>query len=388
MIESLVSYFKSNEKKGEGYAINAEFDHLVVKKADLTAVSYKDQAGIETCLKALAQKGWEATLEDDIITSLQKGQAKITLGFGSQLNFSVKGIKNTKELDKLYLDFLDEVFPLLEEQGNLLLAIGYQPKTKADEIEVIPAQRKELIEKYLKANKKEILDNLKTTAAVKVSVNYFNEEDFQKVIQIAYILQPVMTALFDNSPVYENEDYEKACLKENLYSDFVKQGINILVGEYGYEEYAQGLKNYADFVTEDITAENIKEINPLLNSKITVDEAININAVDSLPYPLNIAYITLWKGLLCDKDNIEPLFEFVHTLKGGDLLAVKEEMQTKGLDAKFGEGTLRDLAKDIFFMSSLKLNKDEKHYLQLIETIIYKNVTAKQITKRQLNKLV
>ncbi|SMB92401.1 Gamma-glutamylcysteine synthetase [Desulfonispora thiosulfatigenes DSM 11270] len=355
MVEKFVEYFNNNEYTGEEFLMNVAFEHFIVKKDTFDRVAPEGDKGVKEVLKELAEKGWKSLNE----VSLEKDNLEVTLGKGNQLKFAVHDFSSLHDLNNEYMKFLDEVFPILEKQGNMLLAVGYHPNSKGENVQ-------------------------SSTASIEISINYANKLDFRKKIQVAYGLQPLLTAMFDNSPIYEGEVYERFSLREKIYEDFVKNGVNILDRNYEYENYANDLINLATKL--GVEASDIDFNNNEINSQITVDNKINLKLVDAIPYPLNMAYVAMVKGLIFDHDNLEALFEFVNALTPECLQQVKKDVLTQSLDAKFGDGSLRDLGKDVIFMANTKLPLDEKKYLKTIDTILYKEVIPKQVTLKQLNK--
>lgn len=99
---------------------------------------------------------------------------------------------------------------------------------------------------------------------------------------------------------------------------------------------------------------------------------------DALPYPLNMAYVALWKGLLYSQDNLDALYEFVLTIKPEEVEKAKEDILKEGIQAKIGDNPLLELAKDLFFMANKELNFFEAPYLQPLEPIIFKSLLPKK----------
>lgn len=111
---------------------------------------------------------------------------------------------------------------------------------------------------------------------------------------------------------------------------------------------------------------------------------MELHFVDALPYPLNMAYVALIKGLMYNADNLNALSEFVTNLSKELQDGLRASVIAEGMEAKFNEGTVREVAKDLYFMATPMLPENEQHYTQPLDAIIFKNICPKNITKRQL----
>ena len=117
--------------------------------------------------------------------------------------------------------------------------------------------------------------------------------------------------------------------------------------------------------------------------KLTAN-GLELHSVDALPYPLNMAYVAMVKGLMYNADNLNALYEFATGLSAELQANLRPGIIAEGMECKFNEGTVREVAKDLYFMSTPPLPEDEQHYTQPLDSIIFKNICPKNITKRQL----
>lgn len=403
--EKLITYFKSGEKQHEQFNVGAEFESLIVNKNDLKSESPK---GMESLLTELAQQGWQS--KNESVLELEKDGTTVTLKPGCQLEVSIKKSTSIRDTDKVYLDFLKDIFPLLEKRNLYMLAVGYQPASKVGEMEDSQKKEHQFITKYIKAQAKYSSNMMKGSAGTQVTIDYAHQDDFRKKFQVAYALSPVMFALFDNSPIFEGEVYSDKCLRRLIGSkcDDNRCGApNIMDRDFGYAAYADflmacppifikdgneyvytGEKTLAEiYQDKEITEEEIQHAITMVCSDIKLNKFIEIRMADALPYPLNIAYVTLWKTLLYSQENLDALYEFTNTITGEDIVKANQDVIKEGLNAKFGQGTLRDLAKDLFFMANNYCLPFEAHYLQPLEALIFKEITPREITLRHLQEI-
>lgn len=328
MVQIVEKNIKINKTPEETFLMEVVCQHFLVKKQDYTEVPFKGEKGIEDTFKRLEKHNWNLVYDQDKLVGLDKNYSQITFGLGGQINFAIENLDDLGKFNLEYFQFLKDIFPILEELGYVLLTIGYLPNKKTDEIE----------------------EGLASTI---ISVLYEDEDDFEKKLRIIHALLPVMNILFDNSPYYQGALYKGRCLRQDILGyDYPKS--------FSYKEYRGS------------------------NKQIIVNKNITIKAADALPYPLNLAYLALWKGLIGNKENVEALIEFINTLTQDEFQKLELLSKVQGLEVKIGEGTLKDLAADLYFIAGSKLNEKEKIFLQPLEAIIFKNILPKEVTLRQL----
>lgn len=410
MKDKIIQYFRSSEKEHDNFKINVDFQHFIVNNKDLKSIDYQGNQGIETLLKQLEGKGWQGIYENEALVGLTKDGSTINLKAGCQLELSIKDTYSIKEVDNTYLKFLQDLFPLLEKNNQHMLAVGYLPASKITDVGLSPEKKYQYLAQYMENRGLSAVQMLKGMAGTCLSFNYAHQDDFRKKIQVAYALHPVMAALFDNSPVFEGQVYEGYSLRSKLQDSWEKdRGTNfdIMKGDLGYDDYAEILlKTPPIFIKEgseyiytgektleelyqdrELTEEVIDHTASMAFFALGLKNCIELRMVDALPYPLNLAYITLWKSLLYNQENLDALYEFTMTISQQEIEKAKEDLIEEGLEAKLGQGTLRDLAKDLFFMAGHRGNPGESHYLQPLEAVIFKEIVPKEITLRHLKEL-
>jgi len=406
--EKLIDYFRAGAKPHDEFTIGAEFEHLLVEKGTLQWVPFFGEKGVESLLKELLTKGWQGDYEGEYLIGLHNENATITLEPGCQLELSVRHTDSLKKINKVYLDFLRDIFPILEERNQVMLNIGYHPVSKISEIEFNPKIRYKYMSEYLKEQGQYAHNMMKGTASTQVTVDYAHQDDFRKKFQVIYVLSPLISALFDNSPIFEGKPYQGHCLRRLIWDNCDDQRCvidDILKSDFGFADYAEfilntppifikenqeyiytGAKTVREIYAEkELTIDALEHVLAMVFPDIRLKNFIEIRMADALPYPLNMAYVALWKGLLYSQDNLDALYEFVLTIKPEEVEKAKEDILKEGIQAKIGDNPLLELAKDLFFMANKELNFFEAPYLQPLEPIIFKKLTPKEVMVKYLN---
>ena len=99
-----------------------------------------------------------------------------------------------------------------------------------------------------------------------------------------------------------------------------------------------------------------------------------------------MAYVALLKGIFNHKEHMDDIVDSFKELTEIQLMELKRSICTEGLDAKFGEGTLLDYAKDLYFMVMPTMEPLEQHYIQPLDMVLFKGAIPKKVLARQLMK--
>jgi len=128
---------------------------------------------------------------------------------GAQLELSTQHTSTLAEMEQTYKNFVYDLLPWLHDQQQLLIALGYQPYSKIEDIPFIPKQRYVFMSDYLIQKNKYALNMMKGTASTQLTLDYLNEEDYIKKFQVACYLSPLLAILTDNSPIFEGQRYSQ-----------------------------------------------------------------------------------------------------------------------------------------------------------------------------------
>lgn len=405
--ERIVECLKKNEAIHEDFQIGVSFGHFLVNREDLKAVPFDGENGIESLLEYLTRDNWEGLYEGEALIGAQKENATVLVQAGGQIEVQIAKTSSLKVIDKTYLEFLQTLGSELEARNQLLLSIGYQPVSKAKEIETVPMAKAQLLAEALKEDEA-ALQTLKAAAKTVVVLDYAHSDDLEKKYRVAHTLAPVFAALLDNVPVLDGTEYDKfaagIALNDAMKTPLANVG-NIMSGHsFKYAQYANFVASAPAVAVEDgeaivatdktneevydeqrVSDDQVAGILDMVMPEIKLTEkGLELHFVDALPYPLNMAYVAVIKGLFYNIDNLNALQEFMNGLSQEVRDGLRASVVAEGTAAKISEGTVMDVAKDLYFMSTPPLPEEEQHYTQPLDAIIFKNICPKKVTKRQL----
>lgn len=409
-VEEIVKYIRDGEKKEEDFKIGIEFEHFVIYKDTFKTVSYYGENGVAETLKDLGKNGWNSRYEGEYILELGKDNKTVTLEPGSQLELSLTADISIKNIEKGYLEFLKELLPILDSKNQALIAVGYHPVTKIDEIKLLPKKRYDYMFEYFKKRGSHAHNMMKGTAALQVSMDYKDEEDYKKKFRVTNVLSPILYSLFENAVFFEGEKYEKHNLRAFIWKncDTNRSGVaeGALDENFGYESYAKYILNRPPIITikkgkleftdeklvrevfnpEDYEKEELEHMLTMFFPDVRTKKFIEIRMMDSIPYPLNFAVIALWKGLLYNKENLEKVYEYTKDINIEDIEKTKEEMFDLGLNAHYKDKTILEVGKWLVSLAKDGLNDDEVSYIYPLEGMVSEDTNPYKITEGMLVK--
>ncbi|MBP2642605.1 MAG: Glutamate--cysteine ligase [Firmicutes bacterium] len=407
-INRIVEILKSGEKHKLQGKLGVEIEHIVVNKVTWDSVTFYQEDGIETLLKKLSKFGYEPKFEDNYLVGLENEDSVITLEPGGQLEISIRPCSTLKEIETLYFNFLEQVIPIVEEQNQYLMAIGYHPKSKIKDIPFNPKERYHLMSEYFLSKGKYAHHMMKGTAALQVSIDYSDEKDFIKKLRVAYFLSPLLAVISDNAPIFEGEIYPKNSLRSLIWenTDSMRCGIipGVMDKEFGYEEYAKYILNVEPIFiikNDQMIAVHHKKTTEILDEyELSVEELahictmvfpdvrgkryLEIRVGDSLPYPYSFSYIALIKGLFYNEAALTELYRLSQGVDSNIQQKNRDAVRQNGLSAMFSATTVSKFLPFLFELAQNGLPEHERHYVQPLEAMILSQNNALMLAKEKL----
>ncbi|KAB3540984.1 glutamate--cysteine ligase [Alkaliphilus pronyensis] len=408
-INSICDILKSGEKPPTNHKIGVEFEHIIVEKNSFKSINYYQDEGIETILKKMLPKGYTPKYENSNLLGLENHIGAITLEPGGQLELSVKSCMDIKEIEEYYMKFLGDIIPILEEQKQLLMAIGYHPKTRIKDIPFNPKKRYQYMSNYFEGRGKYPHNMMKGTASLQVVIDYRNEEDFIRKYKVANLLSPLLSLASDNAPVFEGEIFNKNSIRSIIWDNTDSKRGGLLAGamdkDFGYKKYAEYILNTPpifiikdnqliltnDLKTEDLmdmydlTTAEIEHIMSMVFPDVRPRKYIELRMGDSLPYPLNLGYVALIKGLFYNEDSLNYLYSLAEETDDQQLGAYRRNVIDKGFNGMFRGKRINEVLPLIVDLAKKGLGKEEKAYLDAIEEMVlqFKNpaIISKELIK-------
>lgn len=392
--EKIASYIREGEKDPKDFKMGIEMERFLVDAESLESKGYFSKAGVEDLFSEIEDLGFEPHREGDHILTLTKDDFTVTTEPAAQVEISIEKKKSLKELDQAYKEIMGLLVPVIEKRGQRLLTLGYHPKTKVDQIEILPKGRYKFMYSYFErqegATGKYMM---KGTASTQTSIDFSSEEDFKKKYFLASALSPIFYSIFDNAPIFEGRPYNKRNLREYIrqycdkrrssvypfafdpdlsyarYAQEILETDSIFIEEDG-EDISTDQTPFSEIFDRDSSEEMIFHALSIVRPDVRLKRYIEIRMPDSIPYPLNFSFLALVKGIFYDEENLDLAYEKYASMTYKKYLALREACMAEGIFARLDGRPVYDHALDLISLAKNGLCEEEAAFLDPLEEIL------------------
>ena len=201
--DDLVAWMAAGGKPAEAWRIGVEHEKFPFAKSDLTPVPYEGLRGIRALLEGLRERlGWRRIEDDGKLIGLleAEGGAAISLEPGGQFELSGAPLASVHGVAAELDAYLRRAHAVADSLGIGFLALGVSPKWSLAETPTMPKSRYRIMARYMPKVGTRGLDMMFRTATVQVNLDFSDEADMVAKLRVGLALQPMITALFANSP--------------------------------------------------------------------------------------------------------------------------------------------------------------------------------------------
>ena len=419
--EDLTGWFAAGSKPPSTFRVGAEHEKFVFRTGTHAPVPYDGEMGIHALMTGLMRFGWEGTYEatrdgGQTLIGLSRGMANISLEPGGQFELSGAPLETMHDICEETGHHLEEVKTVAGELGLGFLGLGFTPLWRRDEIPVMPKGRYKIMREYMPKVGGLGLDMMFRTCTVQANLDFASEADMVEKFRVSLALQPVVTALFANSPFIEGKPSGFLTARANVWTDTDadRTGMLQFVFEdgFGFETYARyalqvpmyfvkrdGLyidvagRSFADFMDgrlaelpgERPTLKDWADHTSTIFPEVRLKQYLEMRGADGGPVSRLCALPALWTGILYDPASQAAAWDLCKSWTQEDRAALIREVPGQALSAKVAGRTVRDVARDLVAIAAQGLKArnrlsgglvDETGYLGELEDIAESGVTA------------
>lgn len=399
-ISAIEEYFYRGCKKEN--MLGVELEHFVINKdTDITS-PYSE---VEHLLELLQPEYGKEIVSQGHIVGLKREDADLSLEPAAQLEISIGPVVSIDEIEKKYLYFRSLTDRFADNLGLKLCTVGYQPKSKVDELSLIPKQRYEFMDKYFKTTGMHGKNMMRGSAATQISIDYSSEQDFKKKFRVACVMGPLFALLCDNAGVYEGKEYAGRMLRTSIWNDVDKDRSMLPEGalepDFGFRNYAEYIyDNPAIFVEREnetiytghepistiyrnkyLTQNEIGHLISMFFPDVRLKNYIEIRMCDSMPIKFVLSLTALFKGLFYYDKNLEELYEKTLHVRNKDVTQTKTSLINDGYDAVVYGERAGDILKLLFNMAHSVLDVEDRRYLEPLEMVAAAETTLRDAGK-------
>ena len=143
--------------------------------------------------------------------------------------------------------YFAELDSLKDELGLSFVALGHHPQHSRQEIPWMPKGRYNVMRAYMPGRGSLGLDMMQRTSAIQVTADFADEADMVQKFRVALALQPIVVALFANSPFKNGRVGEFLSHRAAVWGDTDPDRCGTL--PFVFED-GMGFERYTDYVLD------------------------------------------------------------------------------------------------------------------------------------------
>ena len=386
----LVQYFATKEKEINEWKIGTEHEKFIFSLKNFHPVPYKGKNGIESLLNALKENSdWKAINEKNNIIGLKaENKSSISLEPGGQLELSGAPLKNLHMTCDETGTHLNQLRNALKKLNLGMAGFGFHPLSSRDDFQFMPKGRYKIMKKWMPKVGDMGLDMMLRTCTIQVNLDYSDEIDMVRKFKTATTLQPIITALFCNSPFYEGKPSGFLSMRTEVWrnTDKARSGIPACLFEegFGYQKWVDYLlsvpmyfvhrdgkyydvsgssfQNFLngklkDFEGQRPTIKDWEDHMSVAFTDVRLKGFLEMRGADGGPWDRICALPAVWVGILYDKESLEAAEELAKHITFSEIIEGTEACSKTGLKANIGKFKVQELAKELLIISKRGLQK-------------------------------
>ena len=173
--EQIIQYLKDGCKSIDTpLCFGVELEHFIVDASTKEAVSYYGDCGVEVILEKLTPYYEQKVYSEGHLIALGRVDIALSLEPAAQLEVSISPKQDIEEIYAVYEQFIQEITPILEDFEYELVTTGYQPKSRVNDLELLPKTRYRFMDAYFGKIGCFGRQMMRGTAATQVSIDYYS----------------------------------------------------------------------------------------------------------------------------------------------------------------------------------------------------------------------
>ncbi len=411
-LDQLLEPFHGAEKPRSRWKIGTEAEKCGVY-TDGSPVPYLGDRGVAAVLADLVKRhGWfeEREHQEGDVIALRRGDASVTLEPGAQLELSGAPLTTIHETCSEFRAHLRELEDISEKLGIVWLGLGFHPFARTEDLAFVPKLRYGVMRNYLPTRGKNGLDMMLRTCTVQANLDYANEEDAIRKLRVSLRLQPIVTAMFANSPFVEGRATGERSHRARVWLDVDNDRSGLL--DFAWDESPMSYRRYIEWVL-DVPMFLVKRDGKLVHNtgqtfrrylaegwegvratqedwvthvnsmfpEVRLKRTLEMRGADSLPTDLVCALPALWKGLMYEDHALAAAESLASKVRLEDAKGARADIADHALRAKLGGREVGEWASDVLRIAQgglerlSHLNKsgeDERIHLARLESMVAK----------------
>jgi glutamate--cysteine ligase len=408
--DQLVEAIASGGKPKADWRVGTEHEKFGFYLADHSPVPYDGDRGIRRMLEAMeGLLGWSPIIDGGNIIGLTDptGQGAISLEPGGQFELSGAPLATIHQTAREVNAHLAQVRECATPLGIGFLGLGFSPKWTRRETPVMPKSRYAIMSRYMPKVGGKGLDMMFRTCTIQANLDFADEADMVKKMRIGLALQPIVTAIFANSPFTEGKPNGFQSFRSEIWLDTDRDRTGMLPFAFergfGYERYVDWALDVPLYFVKrgstyhDVAGASFRDLmagkldalpgehatlsdwmNHLgtLFPEVRLKKYLEMRGADGGEGRVISAVPAFWVGLMYDSLALDAAWQIVQDWTEGERQALRNAVPLTALETPFRNRTVRDIAVEVVALAKAGLvrranknreGEDESIYLAPVE---------------------
>ena len=290
--------------------------------------------------------------------------------------------------------------------------LGYNPASKACDLELVPKYRYECMTKFLGAQAYEGICMMRGTASLQVSIDFRHEADAIRKLRIAQILAPILALMCDNSPKFEGEERSCQLVRTAVWAGMNQDRVGTIPGSlspgFSFADYADYILSREAILVPDADApegwrfvgnqtfDEVYAHREMTNAEIEhalsmvwpdarLKNFVEIRPADAMPIEYCLAYAVLIRSVFYNDCNLDVLDSLLADVDEEQVRDAKCELMRSGYGAQVYGRPVEFWADLLMVLASGTLEPDEFIYLEPLASMVKYRFTLADIWPRKIS---
>ena len=391
----IADYFNNGCKKEKHLKIGVEHEKFFFENKSNNRINFS------TVLKIfdyLTKFGWKPIKEEQDIVSLSRGDQKITLEPGNQIELSGARLDNIHLICDESYKFLEELKEVCNHLNLKMMSISFDPSSKLQDVSRTPKKRYKIMTEEMPKKGKLSLEMMYQTTGTQINLDYISESDFSKKFKLISHLVPLSIAIFANSPFKESKANGYLSYRSRVWQETARGGLpKSYLEEMNFEKYTDMVintpllfivknnrhlrvnnKTFKDFIDGKInnlkpTYDDLKNHLSTIFTEVRLKQYLEIRSLDTCEWNCHCAGPAFYVGLMYGR--VDASLEIIKNWKIDEVLNAYREVPKKGLNTLINGKSLLEWGKMFLKLSEEGLRQRSfENKKELDETIFLNNI--------------
>jgi glutamate--cysteine ligase len=384
LIESradLVEAMARGSKPKSEWRIGTEHEKHVFRRDPLRPVPYEGTDGIRALIAGIeARTGWHPFYDREFPIGLRNEQIAggISLEPGGQFELSGSPQQTIHDSAAELASHLEDCRVVGGPLNIHFLGLGTTPLWTVDEIPAMPKSRYGIMQAYMRKVGTLGTSMMFRSATVQANLDFSDEADMVKKLRVSLALQPVVTALFANSPFIDGKPSGYLSFRSEIWRDTDKARTGMLPfvfeNGFGFERYSDHAfdvpmyfvirdhryidvagESFRDFLAgrlpqlpgEKPTIKDWEDHLSTLFPEVRLKQFLEMRGADMGDEASVNALSALWTGLLYDEEALTGAADLIADWTAIERQALRDAVPRTAIHTPFRDGTVAGVARQM-----------------------------------------